>query len=76
MVDFREEVGETLQAMQEIRRSTRNPQRNLLYYRRYYGTAIGDKWICVVIKILSDEAFVQTVYATDRIKRGELVWPI
>ena len=75
MVDFQEEVGETLRDPEQIRRSARDPERCSLYYRRYSGTVVGDKWVCVVIKVLPGEAFVQTAYATGKIKRGELLWP-
>lgn len=76
MVNFREEVGETLQNPEQIRRSARDPERCRLYYRWYSGTIIGDKWLCVVVKVLPGEAFVPTAYATNQIKRGDLLWPI
>lgn len=76
MVNFQTEVGETLRNPEQIRRSARDPERCSLYYKWYSGTIIGDKWLCVVIKVLPGEAFVQTAYATDKIKRGDLLWPI
>ena len=38
-----------------------------LYYRFYMGTMVGDKYLCVVVKIMGEEA--------DRVKRGVLLWP-
>lgn len=75
MVNFLPEVGETLRNPEQIRRSAQDPERCRLYYRWYTGTIIGDKWLCVVIKVLPVEAFVTTAYATNKIKQGDLIWP-
>ena len=45
-----------------------------LYYRYYVGTRVGDKFLCVVVKMEPDDAFVLTAYLTDRPKRGRLIW--
>ena len=76
MADFRTEIGETLREPDEIRRSLSDPERGRLYYRWYYGTIKGDKWVCVVVKLLPHEAFLTTTYVTDKIRRGERLWPI
>ena len=76
MVDFRDEIGETLREAEEIRRSASTPQTTSLYYKWYYETSRGDKWVCVVVKALPDEAFRVSAYVTDRIKDGEVIWPI
>jgi hypothetical protein len=47
-----------------------------LNYRFYSGTAMGDKWLCVVVKYVEDDAFVLTAYLTDQPKKGNQVWPI
>jgi hypothetical protein len=52
-----------------------NPQAARLYYRFYMGTMVGDKYLCVVVKIMGEKAFVLTAYLTDRMKRGVLLWP-
>ena len=46
-----------------------------LNYRFYFGTRVGDKWLCVVIKYVIDDAFVLTAYLTDKIKKGVQLWP-
>ena len=46
-----------------------------LYYRGQKQTAVGEKQLCVVVKILGMDAFVLTAYLTDRVKRGVTVWP-
>ncbi len=45
-----------------------------LYYRFYPRTRLGDKFICVVVKKSSEDAFVLTAYLTDRTKRGKVLW--
>lgn len=37
-------------------------------------TQVGDKWLCVVVKHLENDAFVVTAYLTDKPKTGEIVW--
>ena len=46
-----------------------------LNYRFYIGTRIGDKWLCVVVKYVAQDAFVLTAYLTDKPKRGKQIWP-
>ena len=45
-----------------------------LYHRFYLGTRVGDKYLCVVVKIRETDAFVLTAYLTDRIRKGEVIW--
>ncbi len=46
-----------------------------LYYRFYFSTKVGDKYLCVVVKLRGDDAFVLTAYLTDTLKKGVMVWP-
>ena len=46
-----------------------------LYYRYFFDTAMGGKYLCVVVKIHDHDAFVLTAYLTDRIKKGVPIWP-
>ncbi len=36
---------------------------------------VGDRYLCVVVKVAGDDAFVLTAYLTDRIKKGVALWP-
>lgn len=45
-----------------------------LYYRVYSNTLVGEKLLCVVVKVLDQDAFILTAYLTDRVKRGEVLW--
>lgn len=46
-----------------------------LYYRYYVATQVGDKWLCVVVKFNQADAFVVTAYLTNRVQKGEQLWP-
>jgi hypothetical protein len=45
-----------------------------LFYRLYTGLAIGDKFLCVVVKYTRAHAFIITGYFTDKVKQGEVLW--
>jgi|YelNatPaOPRAMG01_1025707.scaffolds.fasta_scaffold205474_1 hypothetical protein len=63
-----EDVKLTLVDPDEVRKSRCDTSVHL-YYRR-----VDDKLICVVTKHLNKHGFIITVYLTDKIKRGEVVW--
>lgn len=46
-----------------------------LHYRYYFGTRVGDKWLCVVVKYTALDSFVLTAYLTDKPKKGTQLWP-
>jgi hypothetical protein len=75
IVGMESAITGTLESPEEVRWSTRDPLQVTLYYRRYTRSIAGDKYMCVVVKILGDDAFVLTAYLTDRIKQGDLIWP-
>jgi hypothetical protein len=62
-------IAETLMQPQQVIESLSNTDARL-YYRFYIGTRVGNKNLCVVIKVLAKEAFVITAYLTDTIKKG------
>ncbi len=66
-------IAETL-AKPECVIQSLSDERARLYYRYYLGTRVGDKFLCVVVKLTDGDAFVLTAYLTDRVKRGTLVW--
>jgi len=66
-------VALTLAAPERVLRSTSDPEVEL-YYRFCEGTLVGDKYLCVAVKLLTNDAFVLTAYLTDAIKRGVVVW--
>ena len=74
MRGMRDEIIRTLQAPAEVRIS-RSDTAVRLFYEFYSQTMIGGKWLCVVVKYRTDDAFVVTAYFTDKLKAGERVWP-
>ena len=71
VADFIERIESVLQEPDVIRRSIRD-ERVVLYYR-YEAEVFDGKWIVVVIKRI-DRNFISTIYVTDRIKSGEVIW--
>ena len=73
MVDMRFELEIVLQTPEVVRQS-RSDSKVYLYYRFYEQTIVGAKWLCVVIKDNSDDAFIITAYLTDKLKQGLELW--
>ncbi len=67
-------ITETLLHPRCVLQSKSDPEARL-YYRFYYGTLVGDKYMCVVVKKTPSQAFILTAYLTDRIKKGVQLWP-
>ena len=74
LANMENEIETTLSNPEQVMRS-RTDETVLISYRYYTETLIGDKWLCIVVKYLEEDAFVLTGYFTDRIKKGEQVWP-
>ena len=74
MADLEPKIEETLATPQSVIQSASDEEARL-YYLYYVGTMVGDKYLCVVVKVLTDDAFVITAYLTDKVKRGEQLWP-
>jgi len=69
--NFLDRVSKVLSEPDEIRHSVRH-ERSVLYYR-FEDTVLNGKWVVVVVKRI-DRNFVSTIYATDQIKSGEILW--
>lgn len=67
-------LAETLRAPRMVIQSLSDPMA-ALHYRFYFGTQVGDKWLCVVVKYGVLDAFVLTAYLTDQPKKGIQLWP-
>jgi hypothetical protein len=66
-------IEETLNSPERVVQSISDPEAHL-YYRFYIGTWVGDKHLCVVVKVTQNDAFVLTAYLTDTIKKGKVIW--
>ena len=73
MVASEGQLQETLQNPEQVAQSITDPDVHL-YYRRYTDTIVGDKLLCIVVKITAQDAFVITAYLTDKVKRGATLW--
>jgi len=69
--DVLDKIPLVLQGPDVVKRSVIN-SRVWLYYR-YCGLVLGGKYLVVVVKRV-EQNFVSTIYLTDHIKRGELIW--
>jgi hypothetical protein len=74
MAGMRQPIEETLKWPEAVVQSAADPGARL-YYRFYHRTVVGGKHLCVVVKLLEADAFVVTAYLTDRVKKGEMIWP-
>ena len=74
MVGMQTAIEETLLQPTAVVQSLSDPEARL-YYRYYVGTMVGDKFLCAVVKVSENEAFVLTAYLTDKPKKGLQLWP-
>ncbi len=68
---FIDQVGEVLRMPDEVRQSV-SDNRVVLYYQ-FRDRVLGGKWIVVVVK-RTERHFISTIYATDKIKSGDVIW--
>jgi hypothetical protein len=74
MRGMREALEETMRAPEVVHESASDPAAHL-YYRFYHRTMVGGKYLCAVVKLAKEDAFVVTAFLTDRVKKGRVVWP-
>ncbi len=75
MAGMEHAIAETLSHPQRVIQSLSDSETRL-YHRLYARTMVGDKNLCVVVKVSANDAFVLTAYLTDQVKRGIQLWPI
>jgi len=68
-----EKVKQTLLNPEKIVRSRTDSQVEL-FYRHYESTPVTSKYLCVVVKALTNKAFIMTSYFTNKVKKGEVLW--
>ena len=74
MVGLEGAIEAMLAQPETVVESLSDPQAQL-YYRFYLGTRVGDKYLCVIVKVLGEDRFILTAYLTDKTKRGVRIWP-
>lgn len=73
MINMEAIIEETLRQPDTVRKS-KTDNTVYLYYRFRENTIVGNKWLCVVVKYLEDDAFIITAYFTNKLKQGEQIW--
>jgi hypothetical protein len=74
MAGMQNKIEETLAAPDRVIESLSDPEAHL-YYRFYLGTRVGDKHLCVVVKMAQNDAFVLTAYLVSEPVAGKQLWP-
>ena len=74
MIGLQKAIEETLAHPEHVVQSLSDDTARL-YYRFYSRTHVSAKFICVVVKIRPDDAFLLTAYLTAKIKKGTILWP-
>ena len=74
MAELIQIAKQTLAGPEQVIKSSSDPE-SMLYYRSYRATPVGDKLACIVVKSIDDDPFVLTAYFTDRVKKGDVIWP-
>jgi hypothetical protein len=69
--DFVDRIDKVLLEPDEVHRSVRD-ERSILYYR-FEHDLLNGKWIVIVVKRV-DRHFISTIYVTDQIKSGDVLW--
>lgn len=54
-------------------RSNSDPK-SILYHRYFDITPVTTKYLCVVVKILTNEKFISTAYFRPTVKKGVILW--
>ncbi|MEA2338352.1 MAG: hypothetical protein QOE82_2359, partial [Thermoanaerobaculia bacterium] len=71
MANLEFEIEETLLNPERLVQSVSDPAVHLYYYYRFYfRTLVGGKYLCVVVKVGAKHPFVLTAYLTNRMKKG------
>jgi len=73
MVSQFERISETLAEPDRIIRS-RTDASVELFYRHHAFTPVSTKFLCIIVKVITDDNFIITAYYTDSVKGGELLW--
>ena len=75
MVNLRAELELTLQDPDLITRSNKDPERVRIYQKWIRNTAVGDKWVRVIVQFFDNgDAFVLTAFASRARYSGERLW--
>jgi hypothetical protein len=74
MMEWVDKIGTVLARPERVVRSRSDPEAEL-YYVWQTRTRVRSKYLCVVVIVREQDAFVLTAYLTDSIKKGQVLWP-
>jgi hypothetical protein len=74
MAGMERAIEETLHQPDRVIESLSDPAVHL-YYRVFFRTVVGGKFLCVVVKVAQSNPLVITAYLTDRLTKGARIWP-
>lgn len=74
MMGMEARIEETLASPERVIESLSDSEAHL-YYRFYVGTQVGDKYLCVIVKLAQNDAFVLTAYLVNKPAGGRQIWP-
>lgn len=66
-------IIETMSDPDIINRSATDPQVEL-FYKHYLSTPVTTKFLCVVLKVLTDDNFIITSFFTNTVRKGDVIW--
>ena len=67
-------IEETVMHPEKVLESHSDSQARL-YHRLYMGTRVGDKHLCVAVKVADNDAFILTAYLVRQPVGGRQLWP-
>ena len=67
-----DKVADTLALPDAVKRSSTDVRVRLYY--RFYQDVFDGKFIVIVVKRVDYRGFVSTIYITDKMKAGEMIW--
>jgi hypothetical protein len=74
MAEWVGKIGDVLLQPEWVVQSRADPEAELFYVWQAQ-TRVGEKYLCVVVVVKEDDAFVLTSYLTNAIKKGQILWP-
>lgn len=74
MQGMEDRISETLLRPDRVLESLSDPQARL-YCRMYVATWVGEKHLCVVVRVADNDTFVLTAYLMSKPAGGRPLWP-
>ena len=74
MAEWISKIDDVLTQPEWVVRSRSDSEAELFYVWQAQ-TRVGEKYLCVVVVVKEDDAFVLSSYLTNTIKKGQILWP-